>query len=153
MNGFLTKEKQEKQIDEIAAWSKITDKTSDGILEKIYPEKYLQTIFGEYMEEITQYSRNPDLPDWIRGIATEKVTIIMNVFENFLAINSPDLDASAKSRLRERLIEKLVDYLNLSVARWLEVANWKFVILSNEDGKNQEIAFIHQDEILLIKRR
>lgn len=140
MDGFLTKE---KQIDEIS---------DSSILEKIYPEKYLQTVFGEYTREITQYSRNPDLPDWIRGIAAEKVAIIMNVFENFLAINLPDLELSSKSRLRLRLIEKLVDYLNLSIASWSEVVNWKFVILSNGKG-NFEIAFIHQDEILRIKRR
>lgn len=149
MDGFLTKE---KQIDEIAVRNERMDKNSDGILEKIYPEKDLQTVFGEYTRDITQYSRNPDLPNWIRGIAAEKVAIIMNVFENFLAINLPDLNASAKSRLRERLIEKLVDYLNLSIASWSEVANWKFVILSNGKG-NFEIAFIYQDEILRIKRR
>lgn len=149
MDGFLTKE---KHTDEISVWNEKMDKNSDGILEKIYPEKYLQTVFGEYTRDITQYSRNPDLPDWIRGIAAEKVAIIMNVFENFLAINLPDLDISSKLRLRLRLIEKLVDYLNLSIAGWSEVANWKFVILSNGKEKN-ETAFIHQDEILRIKRR
>ncbi len=148
MEGSLIKE---KGTDKFAVWAKELEINSDNILNKIFPEKYLQSQFGDFMAEIIQYSRNPDLPEWIRGIAAQKVQIIMNVFENYLAIYLSDFEAELKSRLRLRMIEIIVDYLNLSIGNWLEVANWKFVILSN--GSKTEIAFIRDDEIIKIKRR
>ncbi|MEK7123565.1 MAG: hypothetical protein AAB851_01585, partial [Patescibacteria group bacterium] len=97
---------KEKINEELAVWKKIEEESSNMLLEIIYPEKYLQNIFGKYAEEILKYSGNSDLPDWIRGLATKKVAIIMNVFNNFLAANLSDSDENFKSRLRSRLIER-----------------------------------------------
>lgn len=141
-------------LDDVGAMVDFLNKRADVILDKLFSEKKLQEFFGKYAGEIVRYSGDPNLPEWIRGEAVQYVLLAKEYFKACISL-LPAVDAYSANILRMKLFHRLADYLNLSIANWPEIANWKFVVVLDGEKEEPKIAFIHQREIVpkMVKKR
>lgn len=141
-------------LDDVGTMIDFLDKRVDAILNKLFSEKKLQEFFGKYAEKIVQYSGDPNLPEWVRSEAVQYVALAKEYFDVCVSF-LPEMDAYSANILRMKLFHRLADYLNLSIANWPEIADWKFVVVLGGEKEEPKLAFIHQREIVpkMVKKR
>lgn len=134
-------------LDDVGVMIDFLDKRISAILDKLFSEKKLQEFFGEYAEKIVQYSGDPNLPEWVRGEAVQYVSPAKEHFDVCVSL-LPAMDAYSAAALRMKFFHRLADYLNLSIANWPEIADWKFVVVLSGEREEPKLAFIHHREIV-----